>query len=242
MPPEDTNDNQQVSDIDSSATTGADGEDENTDVAQLLAETRKLQRDLENARKEAIAAKKEASDRKKQLAKFDGFDPDEFVRKAEADAAQRQQELVNKGEYEKALEKFKVTAQTAEQQAQAAREEANKAKIESKLSIEFLANGGNPRYLPLFIKSVEGVSIEEGAVKIPMIMDANGQELSTLGQYVSHLREGDLALFFEPQSKAAGSNDTGGKPPKPRLPKTVRSAEASAYISEIAAGEVVIVD
>jgi hypothetical protein len=203
----------------------------------------KLELDLANARKEAIAAKKEASTLKKSMTAYEGVDLQEVARLKAIEIDRQQKDLEARGEYTKSLENFRTQTKLAEEKAAAAEARASRAAVDSALTLEFIKAGGNKDHLPLFLRTVDGVQMVDGAITYPTRLDESGEELSSLGQYVAHLREKtSLGLFFEPLNQARGSGDRGGKVPAAKTPRTIKASDAGAYIEQIAAGEVEVID
>ncbi len=218
-------------------------EDNATDpIDDPIAKITKLEIDLANARKEAKTAKQEAAAAKRSAAAFEGIDLEEIAKLKEIETDRQQKELEAKGEYAKSLETFKAQAQQAEARATEAESRANKSLVDAALTMEFIKNGGNKDRLPLFLRTVDGIEVKEGKIAYPTVLNDSGSELENLGQYVAHLRETTLGIYFEPMNQSDGSGDKGGKVPPASYPRTVKPSEAGAYLEQIASGEIQVVD
>ena len=205
----------------------------------------KLSAAYEAEKRQRKLLQKELSDLKASFAKFDGFDPEDYQRLKDDANKRKNQELEAKGEYQKLIEserkKFEADRLQLQKDVAEATARAEQATIERGLVLSFSKAGGNPEYLPHFLKmGADGLRVKDGSIGFPSTTREDGTEIESLEDYVAHLRDkGGLGIYFSPQNKAAGSNDTGGKTPQQiDSPKIIDISQAGSYLEEVAKGTV----
>lgn len=207
--------------------------DPNTDIENL-------KKTLKAEREKSRELTKSLSEVKKQIESLAGIDPTEYQQLKELQSKVQQQELEQKGEYQKALEKFKQEKQQIEQQVREAQTQANRARIDKELVLAFGQLGGNPEYLKHFANlAASDLTIDGEKVVFPTTIRDDGTEIDNLRDYVEHLRDrGGYGIYFNPQNKAAGSNDLGGKTPAVNTPRKIRIADIGANLKDFAEGKI----
>jgi hypothetical protein len=218
--------------------TTAENSQENTEV-----KSSGLEEVVKKERQAAAAAKKEAADLRRQLAALDGIDPAEYTKLKTAQQEAERRKLEETGQYQELIQRKDLEITEAKTKAAEALARANQELSRASLTMAFTRADGNPELLGHFLKIVGDLPIgEDGKPVIPTVVLESGDEIKDLGEYVKYVRDNDPAMgyYFKPLNKAAGSGDTGARNPGAGTPATVSVAQMGDYLTEIAAGTVVV--
>jgi hypothetical protein len=178
-----------------------------------------------------------------QLAKFEGIDPDEYLSLKTQREQAEQEQAAKRGEFDKLLKAERDKSSAAELRALEKVAAANESLVKAELSAAFVANGGKAEHVDnfLILAKAKLVKNEDGQYVVPdTFVNAKGEAIADFKSFTNQLASTDLGFAFNPVNNAAGSGKTGGQAPGSGQPRSVSPAEANQYLSEIAAGTVVV--